>query len=70
MNRCIIIVIAIIIIIIIVLIIIIIIMTRNNVILFWLTKLFRAFKLFVFTSVYSVYKFSPSVRRGPEGSVG
>ena len=47
-----------------------IIIIRNNFILFWLTKLFRAFVLFVITSVYSICKFSPSVRRSPGSSVG
>ena len=38
---------------------------RSNVI-FWLTKLFIAYIILAITSVYSIFKFSPSVRRSPE----
>ena len=38
---------------------------RSNVI-FWLTKLFIADIILAITSVYSIFKFSPSVRRSPE----
>ena len=38
---------------------------RSNVI-FWLTKLFIVYIILAITSVYSIFKFSPSVRRSPE----
>ena len=38
---------------------------RSNVI-FWLTELFIAYIILAITSVYSIFKFSPSVRRSPE----
>ena len=35
-------------------------------VIFWLTKLFIAYIILAITSVYSIFKFSPSVRRSPE----